>query len=154
MQSLSDLLLRELADVRRFCALLDEERKVLTGAQADRLPDIAAAKSSLAEQLSQFEIQRSAVLTRDGFPSGRAGVEAWLASRPHAVAERSHWSQLKELAVQARNENETNGQLINLLLKQNQEALSALLAGGGESIYGSDGQPTTVAGGKRSFGAA
>ena len=151
MESLSDLLLGELSDLRRFCALLEEERKVLSGAQADRLPDIATEKSALAGQLNQFEARRDALLAREGFARGRAGIEAWLANRPDA--ERGRWDELLNLAKQARDGNETNGRLINLLLKQNQDALSVLLSGGTESIYGADGQPRSLAAGKRSFGA-
>lgn len=153
MESLSELLVRELSDLRRFCALIEEERKVLIGAQADRLPDIAAAKSSLAAQLNQFEARRDALLGKAGFQAGRKGVEAWLASRPDAGVERDRWNELLKLATQARNGNDTNGRLINLLLKQNQEALSILLSGGTESIYGSDGQTRGLVAGKRSFGA-
>lgn len=152
MESLSELLVRELSDLRRFCALIEEERKVLVGAQADRLPDIATAKSSLAGQLNQFESRRDALLGKAGFPTGRSGVEAWLASRPHSDVERDRWHELLKLARQARDGNETNGQLINLLLRQNQEALSVLLSGGSESIYGADGQPRSLTAGQRSFG--
>lgn len=153
MESLSDLLVSELAELTRFCALIEEERKVLTGAQADRLPDIAAEKATLAGRLSQFETQRDALLVKSGFAKGRPGIEAWLASRPKAVVERRRWDELLKLATAARDGNETNGRLINLLLKQNQEALSVLLSGGAGSIYGADGQQRTMAGGKRSFGA-
>lgn len=153
MESLSELLVRELSDLRRFCSLLEEERKVLTGAQADRLPDIAAEKSALAGQLSHLETRRDALLTKGGFPRGRPGIEAWLARQSNADVERRHWHELLKLAAQARDENETNGRLINLLLKQNQEALSALLSGGTESIYSADGQQHGMAARKRSFGA-
>lgn len=153
METLSELLVRELSDLRRFCALLEEERKVLTGAQADRLPDIAIEKSSLAGQLSQLESRRDALLIKDGFQKGRAGVEAWLTGRTNADVERNRWNELLKLAGQARDANETNGRLINLLLKQNQEALSVLLSGGTDSIYGADGQQRILAAGKRSFGA-
>ncbi len=152
VESLSELLIRELADLRRFCALLAEERKVLTGAEADRLADIASEKSSLASQLSQVETRRDALLVKSGFSRGRSGTEAWLASQPDADAERHQWNEVLKLALQARNENETNGHLINLLLKQNQEALSLLLSGGSDSIYGTDGQQRSLADGKRSFG--
>lgn len=152
VESLSELLVRELSDLKRFCALLEEERKVLGGAQADRLPDIATEKSTLAGQLSQLEARRDELLTRDGFGKGRSGIEAWLTSCPHADVERRRWHELLDLALQARDGNETNGRLITLLLKQNQEALSVLLSGGAESIYGADGQPLGLAAGKRSFG--
>ena len=126
MESLSELLIRELADLRRFCALLAEERKVLTGAEADRLADIASEKSSLAAQLSQVETRRYALLVKNGFSTGRSGTEAWLASRPNADAERHQWNEVLKLALQARNENETNGHLINLLLKQQTVCKSSL----------------------------
>lgn len=153
MKSLSELLVTELAELKRFCVLLDEERKALTGAQADRLPDIATEKSALAARLSQLEAQRDSLLRTDGLPHGRAGMDAWLASRPNADADRGRWNELMKLALQARDGNDTNGRLINILLKQNQEALSVLLSGGTESIYGADGQQRSLAAGKRSFGA-
>jgi flagellar biosynthesis/type III secretory pathway chaperone len=152
VQSLSELLVRELSDLKRFCALLVEERKVLVGAEADRLADIAQEKSSLAAQLSQVEARRDALLVKDGFPRGRTGTDAWLASQPDADVERRRWNEVLKLAAQARDENETNGRLINLLLKQNREALSLLLSGGADSIYGTDGQHHSLADGKRSFG--
>lgn len=152
MKSLSELLVRELSELKRFCVLLDEERKVLTGTHADRLPDIAAEKSSLAAKLNQLEARRDALLSEAGFPKGRSGIEAWIASRPDADVERRRWNELLKLALQARAGNETNGRLINILLNQNQEALSVLLSGGTESIYGADGQQRSLAAGKRSFG--
>jgi flagella synthesis protein FlgN len=153
VESPSELVVRELSELKRFCVLLEEERKILTGAQADRLPDIANEKSALAAHLSRLEAQRDGLLTQLGFSGGRAGIEAWLASCPNSGAERSQWKELLEFARRARDGNETNGRLINLLLKQNQDALSALLSGGAESIYGTDGQQLGLAARKRSFGA-
>jgi flagellar biosynthesis/type III secretory pathway chaperone len=59
-----------------------------------------------------------------------------------------------QLAAQAREENETNGRLIGILLRQNQDALSVLLSGGADSIYGTDGQQRSLSDGKRSLGSA
>lgn len=153
MKPLSELLVKELSELKRFCVLLDEERKVLTGAHADRLPDIAAEKSALAAHLNQLEARRDTLLGESGFPKGRSGIEAWIARSPDASTERRRWNELLKLASQARDGNETNGRLINILLSQNQEALSVLLSGGAESIYGADGQQRSLAAGKRSFGA-
>lgn len=153
MESLSELLASELSEIKRFCVLVDEERKVLTGAHADLLPDIAAKKASLAAQLNRLEARREALLSGSGLPAGRSGIEAWLARQANADLERRRWNELLKLARQARDGNETNGRLINILLNQNQEALSILLAGGNESIYGADGQQRGLVAGKRSFGA-
>jgi len=150
---LSALLARELTDLGRFCGLLEEERKALTGAHPDRLPDLAGEKVSLAGRLSQLEAQRDDLLAKAGLPKGRRGLDAWLAKHPKAEDERRQWRELLELATTARQGNETNGRLINLLFKHNQDALSVLVANGAESIYGADGQTRGVAAEKRSFGA-
>lgn len=138
----------------RFCALLDEEREVLGGTRAERLQEIAAEKAALATELSRMESRRETRLAGEGLLSGRRGMDAWLASHPNASAERGDWQQLLELAARARDGNAANGRLINLLLQQNQEALSLLVAGGAGSIYGTDGQSHRVTEGKRSLGKA
>lgn len=134
--------------------MLAEERRVLNGAEADRLADIANEKSSLAAQLNRVEARRDTLLVKLGFARGRTGTEAWLASLPAAETERRQWAELLQLAAQARDENETNGRLIGLLLRQNQDALSVLLSGGADSIYGTDGQQRSLSDGKRSLGSA
>ena len=153
MESLSELLVGELSGLRRFCTLLEEERNALKGAQADRLPDIAAEKSALAAQLSKLERQRDVLLVKDGLPNGRSGTEAWLANHPDAEVQRRQWGEILTLAMHARDGNEANGRLINILLNQNQDALAVLLSGGRDSIYGADGQSRGIQAGKRSFGA-
>ncbi len=127
---------------------------MLNGAEADRLADIANEKSSLAAQLNRVEARRDTLLVKLGFARGRTGTEAWLASLHAADTERRQWAELLQLAAQARDENETNGRLIGLLLRQNQDALSVLLSGGADSIYGTDGQQRSLSDGKRSLGSA
>ncbi len=151
MESITELLASEISFLQRFCALLDEERKALTGAKAEDLPRIAEEKSTLATRLSALESSRDNLLRKSSFDIGRAGMDAWLKTCANPNPERAQWNVLLELAAKARNENETNGRLINLLLKQNQDALAVLLSGGGGSIYGPDGQQRTLGGG-RSFG--
>ncbi len=150
--SLSQLLTSEITGLETFCTLLGEEQKALTGASAERLSDIAVEKASLASRLSQLESARDSWLVSHGHTAGRAGMDALLASRPESDPELLQWQKLLELAGRAKAENETNGKLIALLLRHNQEALAALLSNGGGSIYGPDGQPRNIAGG-RSFGA-
>lgn len=154
MASLDDLLAREKPALARFCALLDEERKALSGNGADRLIDIAGEKQSLALELGQLEKRREAALVAGGYTGGRAGVERWLADNPGADDARRLWLDVLRLAQLARDGNESNGRLINLLLQQNQDALSLLMSGGTDSIYGTDGQQRRLADGKRSLGKA
>jgi len=149
--SLSELLTTEVADLEAFVALLGDERQALTGATAERLPDIATQKATLATRLSRLETARNQWLERQGHAAGRGGMETLLATRAPSAPESVLWRRLIELATQAKADNDTNGKLIALLLRNNQDALNTLLSSGGGSIYGADGQPRTVAGG-RSFG--
>lgn len=154
MESLVHLLAREQPALERFCALLDEERKALGGSGAERLLDVAAEKQSLAAELGSIEKARDRLLAAGGYPPGRRGVEGWLADHPEAAEATRRWQDVLRLARQARDGNEANGRLINLLLQQNQEALSQLMSGGTDSIYGTDGQQRRLADGKRSLGKA
>jgi flagellar biosynthesis protein FlgN len=151
--SISELVARELTSLQRFRVLLEQERQALTGVQADALPSIVDEKAKLAASLSALEASRDELLVQAGGPKGRAGMEAWLKKCPNPATENQRWSELLDLAAKARQENETNGRLINLLLKQNQDALSILLSGGGGSIYGPDGQQRNLTG-NRSLGSA
>lgn len=151
-ESLSELLAGEIAGIEQFCALLTDEQKALTGGTAERLQDIAAQKSALAIRLGQLEAARDGWLQQAGHDGGKAGMQAYLAGRPVNAPELTLWQKLLDLAAKAKAGNDTNGKLIALLLRQNQEALSALLANGDGSVYGPDGQPRTPSGG-RSFGA-
>ena len=91
-------------------------------------------------------------LARLGLPSGRDGMEAWLASR--ASRQQASWKELLTLAADARSLNETNGKLINLHLQHNQQALNVLLAAVDKAVtYGPDGQQKSASGG-RSLGSA
>jgi flagellar biosynthesis/type III secretory pathway chaperone len=151
VESITELLASEISFLQRFCALLDEERKALTGAKAEDLPRIAEEKSTLATRLSALESSRDSLLKKSNSDSGRTGMDAWLKTCANPTADRAQWNRLLDLAAKARSENETNGRLINLLLKQNQDALAVLLSSGGGSIYGPDGQQRSLGGG-RSFG--
>ncbi|HLA36256.1 MAG TPA: flagellar protein FlgN [Rhodocyclaceae bacterium] len=153
MSELIEILDNELAELQRFCALLIEEQKVLTGRKADRLPIVAADKAALAAKLNQLEKQREATLAGCGFSGDREGMRAWLAAGDKPEEANSRWDEILRLAERARSTNDANGRLIGLLLKQNQDALSVLLAGSGDSIYGANGQQFSRAS-KRSIGMA
>ena len=153
MSNLIEILDHELSELQRFCALLIEEQKVLTGRKADRLPIVAADKAALATKLNLLEKQRESALANCGLPNNREGMLAWLAGCDNPELANSRWDEILRLAERARSTNDANGRLINLLLKQNQDALNVLLAGSGDSIYGANGQQFSRTS-KRSIGMA
>lgn len=155
-QSVSD----ELAALRGFIKLLQQEQQALTEGDIDRLMPLVAEKARLASTLGQLADQRNELLMAAGLPNDRAGMESWLDRQRQttqvqiAQHTRNEWESLMGLAVEARALNETNGKLIGTRLQHNQQTLNALLAAGDRAaLYGPDGQ-TRTSGGGRLFGAA
>lgn len=150
---LADALARELQAVQAFIALLRHEQTQLASGDTASLTALAAEKTTVAEELRRLADTREESLAALALPAGRAGMEQWIVST-EGSAYRNPWQKLLELAVQARMLNDTNGRLINLHLRHNQEALRVLTAASAElATYGPDGQQK-IAGGGRSLGSA
>lgn len=147
-------LAEELAALEEFRGLLAEEQAVLKAADADRLPSVVAQKSVLTARLGALLGLREAALRQAGFAAGRQGMDEWVAKRAAGTEIARRWGRLLDLAVEARNEHETNGRLIMTHLQFNKQALGTLLAAAGSPLtYGPDGQQKVSAGG-RSLGSA
>jgi flagella synthesis protein FlgN len=147
-------LAEELAELQKFCELLDTERGVLEKGQADKLPPLVQETSLLATRLGQLLAERERALTQAGFGGGREGMEAWLAQRPQDTKAQDKWQQLLKLAEEARRLQALNGKLIALQLQHTQQALAALMSASGRPLtYGPDGQQR-VGGGGRALGSA
>lgn len=147
-------LAEELGELQQFCKALDTERGVLEKGQADKLPALVQETSRLATRLGHLLSEREQALTQMGFESGRRGMEAWLAQRPHDAGVQAAWQQLLSLAEEARRLQALNGKLIAVQLQHTQQALAALMSASGRPItYGPDGQQR-VGGGGRALGSA
>lgn len=73
-------------------------------------------------------------------------MAAWLGGEEAA---RDTWQALLALAARARALNETNGRLIAERLAHNRQALAVLLAAADQAaLYGPDGQPRPLGGGR------
>lgn len=144
----------ELAALEEFRTLLAEEQAVLKAADADRLPAIVAQKSVLTTRLGALLGLREEALRQAGFAAGREGMDEWVAKRAAGTETAHRWQRLLDLAVEARNEHETNGKLIMTHLQFNKQALGTLLSAAGSPLtYGPDGQQRVSASG-RSLGSA
>ncbi len=127
--------------VRQFVTLLEKEQTILTEGDTEELPALAVHKEQLAETLNELARQRNEFLSSAGFQPGRAGMDAWLsASAAHHGAVAS-WNQTVSLAERAKNLNLRNGQLIQLRMKYNAQALEILLRKENNlDLYGPDGR--------------
>lgn len=150
---LAAILAGELAALREFVTLLQEEQSALLDGKGDGLAALVEKKSALAGRLTDCAGQREAALAGLGLPAGRDGMEAWLATA--AAAARNDWQELLPLAATARNLNELNGKLIGTRLQHNQQALTALMGATAQAMtYGPDGHARPPAGSGRSRGSA
>lgn len=131
--------------VRLFVDLLEQEQEVLTNGGTDDLPAIAERKEKLAAELNDLSRQRNALLVSLGFPPDRAGMESWTVANPGQKETIAGWNQTLSLAARAKNLNLRNGQLIELRMKYNAQALEILMRKENNlDLYGPDGRSSTL----------
>lgn len=144
----------ELAALREFTALLQQEQQALVAGDIEKLTPLIEEKSRLATGLNRFAEQRQRLMSAAGMPHNRAGLEAWLARQPLDAKDRGGWKTLLALTEEAQTLNATNGKLIAMRLQHNQQALNVLLSAANQAtLYGPDGQ-TKPTGGGHLFGKA
>jgi flagella synthesis protein FlgN len=130
----------ELAVVRTFVGILEREQRLLIDGDVDGLPALLHDKNELAARLAAIAEQRRLTLAREGLSADRSGVATWFAAHPDDEGGRVAWAELLPLATQARDLNQLNGDLIQLRLQHNQQAINALVGSSGAGgLYGPDG---------------
>jgi len=150
----SQLFNNELATLRDFVKILEQEQKALVAGEIDRLMPFVEEKTRLAAKLGEFANQRSRLLAAAALPANKQGMEKWLSRLPPADPTHKIWAGLVSISAEAQALNESNGKVIAMLLQHNQQSLNVLLAAANQaSLYGPDGQ-TRPTGGGRLFGAA
>lgn len=135
---------KEATLVGQFVELLEQEQEVLTNGRTDELPTIAGTKEKLAAELNDLSRQRNAFLGSLGFPSDRPGMEVWTTANPSQNEAITAWRQTLSLAARAKELNLRNGQLIQLRMKYNAQALEILTRKENNlDLYGPDGRSST-----------
>ena len=131
--------------VQQFVELLVLEQEILTKGKTDELPAIAKIKEKLAAELNELSRLRNGLLVSLGLPSDRSGMEAWSAANPLQKETIAAWNQTLSLAARAKELNHRNGQLIQLRMKYNSQALEILLRKENNlDLYGPDGRSSTL----------
>ncbi|MDP3864862.1 MAG: flagellar protein FlgN [Rhodoferax sp.] len=141
---LLDLLNREYAATGAFVTLLDQEAAAMTQGEFARLPDIAARKSTLADQIALMAKQREMEQLSLGHAAGRRGADAAAAAGGDAL--QHAWRNLLKRAAQAHTSNHRNGVMIHTHLDFTRQTLGFLQAGS-QPLYGPDGGHKTGQGG-------
>lgn len=134
-----------------FISLLEREQAALVENRSDALPELSAQKSSDAIKLNQLAESRLKLL-QQAIPQPNAEkIQAWMqANCPNALP---LWQDIIALAQRAKQLNQINGELIQMKLRHNQQALTVLSnAVNKAGIYGRNGQPDFSPGSGRSLG--
>ncbi len=138
--ALQPLLVEEVARLRDFLVLLEQEQQALMAGDIEQLLPLASEKTAHFTELGRLGELRARALGAAGCTHDRSGMAHWLARHSDPAAERN-WQTLLALAEKASHLNRTNGQLIASRLASNQQALATLMAAADQAaLYGPDGQ--------------
>ena len=141
MTDLLRTLTAEADAVLRFVELLKQEQQSLTAGDVDALTPLISQKNVLATDLAILAKQRNALLAVENFAPDRAGIDAWCENHPAKNKVRTAWSGILSLASEARELNRVNGELIQIRMQHNTQALAALQGASRPlNLYGADGQ--------------
>ncbi len=120
--------------LRDFVVLLEQEQKVLLGTDTEPLLALAELKTSTADKLAALEKERYDEL------AGTGSTGEWL--KKNAPQSIGLWEEIVDLAKQAQSLNRSNGDLIQIKMRYNQQALVVLIGATqyAAGLYGPDGQ--------------
>lgn len=141
----------EYAALLNFVALLEREQGMLVENRTDRLLELSEQKSTDALSLNELAETRRSLLQKKIPEFSVDTIHAWLAAHnPQGLAV---WHKVLALAERAQQLNRTNGELIQMKLRHNQQSLAVLSnAVNKANLYGPDGQPSFSPGSGRSLG--
>lgn len=141
----------ERAALQKFVGLLEHEQGLLVENKTDQLLDLSEQKSRDALELNKLSEARRALLKQHLPQLTIDGIRSWLDA--HDQQGLAVWQEVLSLAERARLLNDANGQVIQMKLRNNQQALSVLVnAVNKANLYGPDGQPSFSPGSGRSLG--
>ena len=141
----------ERAALLSFVDLLEREQGMLVENRTDRLLEQSEQKSNASFGLNELAEARRSLLQENLPKLSADAIHAWLAAHnPQGLAV---WHEVLALAERAQQLNRTNGELIQIKLRHNQQSLAVLSnAVKKANLYGPDGQPSFSPGSGRSLG--
>jgi len=135
----------ERAALHAFVVLLEKEQQTLLDTDVEPLLTFAETKTKSAQKLAEMGVSRRQLLSPN--PS-KLDTTEWI--KQFAPTCSAAWDEVRELAARAHHLNNTNGEVIQLKLRSNQQALNALLSAAQNTtaLYGRDGQTSLPVSGR------
>lgn len=137
--------------LRNFVTLLEREQGMLVENRTDKLLELSGKKTTDALSLNELAEARRSLMEKSLPQSGADAVIAWLGT--HSPEGLAIWQEILASAKRAQQLNRTNGELIQMKLRHNQQSLAVLSnAVNKANLYGPNGQPSFSPGSGRSLG--
>lgn len=137
---LSMLLEQELETSKQLKQLLSAEQNALTGRNIPAFEEIIESKRLMLERLGQHEQARFFLLESNGLNNGPDGMDEYINRCNDDGRLTDLWQQLLSIAVDCRDHNRKNHQLVELLGVHTRNALCILRGETMEqNVYGPDG---------------
>jgi flagella synthesis protein FlgN len=151
VQQLLAALTAEHTALLNFMALLEREQRMLVENVTDQLLELSEQKSTDALRLNGLAQVRRDLLQINIPQLTIDSIQDWLGT--HSPAGLLIWQKIYSVADRVQQLNHTNGELIQMKLRHNQQSLAVLSnAADKASLYGPDGQPNFAPGNGRSLG--
>ncbi len=134
-----------------FVALLKNEQAMLVENLTDPLVKLSEQKTIQAINLNELAQTRRALLQKNIPALSLNSINAWLKSNcPEGLLS---WQKILALAKSSQQLNQSNGELIQMKLRHNQQSLAVLNSAFNKAnLYGPDGQTSFTPGNSRSLG--
>lgn len=148
---LHQYLQNEISAMISLANVLKFEELALIDGNVEELSKLTQDKSKLISDLTKLEHERKVWLGQNGYSSDVEGMQNYFANAVSETTGAEDWTKLLLLSEQAKENNRTNGILINRQFIRNQSALNILQQKSpAESMYGPNGQSTNnTAAGRR-----
>lgn len=140
--SIEHCLTDEINAMSELASLLKKEQLALANNDIDALDKTTSSKTELLRTIAELEKIRTNKVAALGFNGKPDGMHKYFAHNPVETKTCSDlWEKLLRISEQAKEDNRTNGLLINRRLSQNQAALNVLGRGSSSgALYGPTGQ--------------
>lgn len=146
----ADSLAEELTAASGLLQLLEQEQARLADADVEGLSKLTGEKANLVARMTDLAKRRHRALAAAGFSADESGMPDWLHSSAATAGANQSWTQLLNIAQQAKELNRINGLMIGQQLARNQGALNILQGDQhGGAIYGPNGQSASQSGSRR-----
>jgi flagella synthesis protein FlgN len=143
LTKLSTCLREELGAMASLANVLIKEQAALIDGNVEKLNEITSEKSQLLAALSQLEKERNFCLIHLGYSPDVKGMQDYLYQVETDAADLQSWDELMQISKIAKENNRTNGLLINRQITRNHGALNILQQNtSAGNMYGPTGQST------------